>query len=138
MNPYRVRALFPSGDELDRLRPVAVKQRVEEIVGAAINELTRDGRELDDWERTQLATAIAFLHAGLFHPALATTWWALMSSSERTSNGTLHLPAAMTRFPTAKFQQALAYAQHAPLGPFANQALDRRAWIGRLAGVFKK
>ena len=137
MNRYRVRASFPSGAELDRLKPTELKRRIEAIAAAAIDELGRDGRDLDEWEREQLVGAIAYLHAGLLRAALTNLWWSLLSPAERPAEGSLRLPNAATRFPVAKFRQALAYAQHAALGPFANDALDRRAWLDRLSGVFK-
>jgi hypothetical protein len=137
MNRYRVRAMFPIGADLDRLKAGELKRRVEAIAGAAIDELGRDGRDLDEWEREQLAGALAYLHAGLLQAALTTLWWSLLSPGERPAEGSLRLPNGATRFPIAKFRQALSYAQHAELGPFANDALDRRAWLDRLSGVFK-
>ncbi len=138
MNPYRVRFKFPPAEEVHRLSVPDLRSLVETLLGATLEELGRDGREPDQWEQLHLSAAVGFLHAGLLRAALAVTWQSLLLQSERAGVSTLQLPAGTTDFPMAKLRQVFEYARHAELGPFANDALDRRAWLGRISKLLSR
>jgi hypothetical protein len=56
-------------DAFRRAAAYEKKQMVEAFIGSILNAIERDGREPDEWEAHDIAAAIGYDAAGLYHAA---------------------------------------------------------------------